>query len=97
MRFWLRQHADVVTCRRIARVLQPYLDGELGEVSAVRIARITRHLDACRRCGLEVRIYTEIKNTLADHGRIVDEVTLARLRSFAEHLAATDGQCETPP
>ena len=49
-------------CHQVAQVLQTYLDGEIDAVTAVRISR---HLEACRRCGMELRAYHEIKQALA--------------------------------
>jgi anti-sigma factor RsiW len=72
-----------MSCRQVGRLLQRYLDRDLDEVAA---RRIMRHLEDCRRCGLEVAAYTEIKATLARRGAQLPADTLARLREFAERL-----------
>lgn len=79
MGFW-RRARDVAACREAVRAVQWYVDGELADVD---MARISRHLKACRRCGLEARAYADIKNVLARQRRFVDGAALERLRSFA--------------
>lgn len=86
MRLW-SEASGRVRCMRTMRILQSYLDGALDDVSA---RRATAHLEDCRRCGLEVSVYTEIKAALADNGRAVDADALDRLRRFAEQLASGD-------
>ena len=95
MRFWpsswlgSRPRAAVAGCREAMRELQTYLDGGLDEQAAPRIAR---HLADCRRCGLEARIYTEIKTSLARRDREAPDDAVARLREFAAHLPDQDTQ-----
>jgi anti-sigma factor RsiW len=72
---------DVASCFQVARLLQGYLDGELDEEAA---RRVRRHLKICRRCGLEAATYTEIKQALRRRGQPVPQVSLRRLRRFAE-------------
>lgn len=82
--WWPGRRRDVASCREVGRSLHRYLDGELDEVTARRLAR---HLEMCRRCGLEVRTYTEIKRALARSGQeTVDADSLGRLQDFAERL-----------
>lgn len=84
----LRGSADVASCREVGHVLQTYLDGELDELAA---ARITGHLELCRRCGMEAATYAEIKASLSRRGtRHVDPAAVDRLRAFAERLDQTD-------
>ncbi|MFI6931108.1 anti-sigma factor family protein [Streptomyces sp. NPDC050287] len=71
-----------MTCRDVARVLQACLDGETDEVTARRVAA---HGEDCRRCGLEITVYREIKNSLARQ-EVPDETATARLRAFAATL-----------
>lgn len=73
-------------CREVGRVLQRYLDGEVDDLNARRVAR---HLEDCLRCGLAAGTYAEIKRSLARQGH-VDHDTVGRLRAFGERLA-TDG------
>ena len=74
----------MMTCRRVGEVLQAYLDLEVDNLTTRRIAH---HLEHCRRCGMELAVYQEIKATLARHGGGVDDDALGRLRSFGERLA----------
>ena len=72
-------------CSQVAEVLQTYLDGEIDDVTA---ARISRHLEACRRCGMELQAYREIKQALASHRQRSDLEALSRLRAFSHQLMA---------
>lgn len=79
-------------CRRVAKVLQDYLD---GEVDARTARAVHDHLEECRRCGLEATTYQAIKDAiplaLADDQDVeVDAAALARLRSFTARLS--DGE-----
>lgn len=83
--WWRRGRAarDVATCREVGRVLQSYLDGHVDELTARRVAR---HLELCRRCGMEAQTYSEIKRSLARRGGDVDPEVVERLRSFGSEL-----------
>ncbi|MDH4148592.1 MAG: zf-HC2 domain-containing protein [Acidimicrobiia bacterium] len=81
-----RKRADrPMRCAEVGRRLQSFLDGALDEIDA---ARLVEHLDDCRKCGLEVDAYTDIKVALAQRGSGGDDEALHRLRRFAEDLAA---------
>ena len=82
MRFHRR--TDEASCREVSRALQAYLDGHLDEMTARRVAR---HLEACRRCGLEAEVYTRIKEAVSRMDREVPSLPVARLRDFAQRLA----------
>jgi anti-sigma factor RsiW len=78
-------------CREAMRVLQSYLD---GHTDARTTARVGRHLEVCRQCGLEAATYEEIKAALARRALAVDPVTVESLRAFGAALfdqAASDG------
>jgi anti-sigma factor RsiW len=81
-------HSAMASCREVAKVLQAYLDGQTDDTTTQRVAR---HLEACRRCGLEAKTYREIKAALTRRVPIVDELALERLRAFATNLT------EAPP
>ena len=70
-------------CAHVGRLLQQYLDGEIDEEAAQRVAA---HLEICRHCGLEAETYRRLKAALAGQGG-ADESTLARLREFVDDLA----------
>jgi predicted anti-sigma-YlaC factor YlaD len=83
MKMFRRRVDRPMSCRQVGRLLQRYLDHDLDDVTA---RRIMRHLDDCRRCGLEAAVYTEIKASLARRGADVPADTLDRLRAFGERL-----------
>jgi anti-sigma factor (TIGR02949 family) len=86
MRSWVRRRGDgEASCAEVARVLQRYLDGHVDDLTA---QRVRRHLEHCRRCGLESATYEAIKEAIARRARDVDRATLDRLRDFGERLAA---------
>lgn len=80
----LRRRREELRCKEVGRLLQSYLDGELDELWARRVAR---HLEDCRRCGMAVHTYTEIKRSLRHSADPLPEDTLHRLRAFGEELA----------
>jgi hypothetical protein len=85
---WRRRHpvADrPLTCREVGKLLQRYLDGHTDEHTTAKIAE---HLEDCRRCGLELAVYREIKASLARQTPSLPEEALARLRRFGQQLAA---------
>jgi len=72
-------------CPEVGRLLQRYLDGEIDEVKAQRIAR---HLEDCRRCGMKAETYAAIKRSLREHRPEVPADAVERLRAFGQQLAA---------
>jgi len=74
----------MASCREVHRVLQSYLDGQVDEFTAHRVAA---HLDACRACGLEADVYRELKQALARRANHVDETVIERLREFGREIA----------
>ncbi len=74
---------NMASCLEVARVLQAYLDGEVDERTT---RRVRRHLEVCRRCGLEATTYAEIKRALEHRREPVPDDTRERLRRFAEEL-----------
>lgn len=86
MKGWIRRWREPeATCAEVAQVLQSYLDSQLDDLSA---RRVRRHLEKCRRCGLESETYQAIKNAIAARAERIDPVALDRLRQFGERLAA---------
>lgn len=77
----------MLTCRRVGEKLQAYLDGEVDDLTTRRIAH---HLEACRRCGMELAVYTQIKASLRRRGDGVEADAVERLRSFSQQLTAPD-------
>lgn len=76
-------------CLRVTRVLQSYLDGEVDEVTSAIVAK---HLEECRRCGLEASTYRAIKSAITEAGpdvAPVDAEAIERLRRFTEDLSGS--------
>ena len=78
----------LASCAEVARVLQPYLDGEVDDET---LRRVSLHLEDCRDCGLEAATYVELRQSLRERGAPPPEV-LERLRDFADRL--TEGSIE---
>lgn len=74
-------------CRKVARVLQSYLDGELP---ASQHAMVAEHLEHCDRCGFEAAVYREVKRALDGLTSEPDPRVIERLRAYAQALATTD-------
>ncbi|MEB3369833.1 anti-sigma factor family protein [Saccharopolyspora mangrovi] len=74
-------------CFEALSLLQRYIDGEL-DPSDVEV--FEQHLDACRACGLELRVYLDIKSSLADRREDPDHAAAARLRQFTMRLRDQD-------
>lgn len=74
-------------CLRVTRILQAYLDGEVDEATSAMVAK---HLEECRRCGLEASTYRAIKVAITETGpdvAPVDANAVERLSRFAEDLS----------
>ena len=82
-RSWGRRRKPEVNCREVGRVLQSYLDNDVEEDFAAKIAS---HLEACKECGLEVETYRRIKESLAGKMPEVDPAAIARLRTFGAEI-----------
>lgn len=96
MRRWRwRRGRSELTCDEVAAVLQPFLDGQVDEITT---QRVRRHLVDCRRCGLEAETYTAIKEALARRQPVIDDATVARLREFGRSLGEDGpaGESEAP-
>jgi anti-sigma factor RsiW len=83
---WHRERQRRMGCRAVGKLLQAYLDAEVPDTAALRVAD---HLDDCRRCGLDAEAYRALVTSLARLSPPADEEQLERLRSFADELAAT--------
>ncbi|MDP8970379.1 MAG: zf-HC2 domain-containing protein [Actinomycetota bacterium] len=80
-----RRRSGHLDCRQVAAVLQPFLDGELvGE----RGREVARHLEDCRRCGLEADTYREMKAALRRGVPEPSPESVERLRQFVARLEA---------
>lgn len=69
-----------MTCTQVRNLVQSYLDGELDEHQAAKLAA---HLHRCRRCGVEAETYRQIKASLASPP---PAASVERVRQFAYRL-----------
>ncbi len=79
----IAREATRVSCRRVAKWIQSYLDGELDASQARSTAA---HLEECRRCGLEARTYEALRVAIAAAGDAttrLEPAAVHRLRAFA--------------
>jgi anti-sigma factor RsiW len=83
----LGQLRAMVECRRVKPLLQTYLDGELDREGA---ELVSRHLDACRRCGLAAETYQQIKAGLSRLAEEPDREAVQRLTGFVDALDDDD-------
>lgn len=86
-RLLARRSNRPLSCRKVGRVLQSYLDGAVDDLTARRVAR---HLEDCRRCGLEADTYLAIKVSLARREPRLPDDVLDRLRDFGRQLSSGD-------
>lgn len=91
MKEWIRRRRmdREATCAEVVAVLQTYLDGCTDEVTT---RRVRRHLERCRRCGLEAETYEAIKDALSRRGREIEADALERLKAFGEGLLDDSGE-----
>lgn len=82
------------SCRQVTRVLQSLLDGELDDDWA---ARVSAHLDDCRRCGLEAETFRAIMGALVGEPTGTDDRSLKRLREFAAVLPGPGSSSSSVP
>lgn len=85
-----------MSCHQVGQVLQTYLDNELDDDAARKVAA---HLEDCRRCGLEAETYEALKASLQRGSAGLADEPVARLREFGERLARGEldpGELPTP-
>lgn len=80
----LRDHRE---CRRVRPLLQRFVDGTLD---GPQRREVVRHLEACRRCGLETATYAALVDRLQGIDQPRDADAIARLESFVDELAGQD-------
>lgn len=86
-----------LSCHEVGKVLQHYLDGHIDDLTAGKVAE---HLEDCRRCGLELTVYQQIKDSLARQSPALPDAAVTRLRRFGEQLltgGADPGHPDRPP
>ncbi len=70
-------------CTEVMNKIQMYLDRELDEPTAAKIAD---HLEMCQDCKFEADFFAKIKYSLQTSGGAVAPDTLDRLHNFASSL-----------
>ena len=70
-------------CAEVQSRVQMYLDSELDETTAAKIAD---HLEMCEDCSFEADFFARIKYSLQKSGSAVAPDTLNRLNAFANGL-----------
>ena len=90
MRFLRRHPNRPMGCMEVGRLVQRFIDGALD---VERGRRLALHLEDCRRCGIEVDIYEQIKASLAARSTVsLPDDTFERLTHFAQILTHADGR-----
>lgn len=77
-----------LSCRKVAKVLQSHLDGELDEESRRKVAA---HLDDCERCGLEAEVLEGVRHALRGRRERLPAATAIALREFSDRLISGEG------
>ncbi|MDH3293200.1 MAG: zf-HC2 domain-containing protein [Acidimicrobiia bacterium] len=80
-----------LSCSEVLEVIQSYIDGEIDDATARKVAT---HLDHCHPCVNEERAYLQIKNSLANRRIHVDVEVLDQLFSFGNRLKTDPGIAE---
>ncbi len=71
-------------CHEVGRVLQAFLDGELGPEDG---ELVTAHLAVCDRCDIESRTVLAVRDAIRRQRPDLDVDRLARLERFVDDLA----------
>lgn len=72
-----------MSCRKAMKVMQAYLDGEVEENVAKKVAK---HLNACEDCDKESLVFKKIKASLANRPENVNQEILNSLSAFTQDL-----------
>lgn len=75
-------------CHEVAAVLQSYLDGELAEKDADRVAE---HLAHCHRCDIEATTVRKVIDAIQRQRPKLDAGTYARLTGVLDELVGSEG------
>lgn len=81
-----------LSCRKVGKVLQTHLDGELDEA---RRRKVAAHLDECERCGLEAEVLDGVRAALRGRRDRLPVATATALREFSDRLV--NGADPPPP
>ena len=81
-------------CPEVVAALQAYLDGELAERDASRIAE---HLAGCARCASEAVTVREVIDRIRRQRPALDLGALGRLTGVVERFGGPDGPVRPAP
>ena len=81
------RETDRLGCRQVRRVLQAYLDGEIG---TGREELVAAHLESCSRCRIEADTLQQVIETLQAHRPDLDLAAYTRLRRTVDDLLDRD-------
>ena len=88
----MRTKPGGLSCRKVGKVLQTHLDGELDDE---RRRRVAAHLEECERCGLEADVLEGVRAALRGRREHLPTATATALREFSDRLV--QGEDEPPP
>jgi anti-sigma factor RsiW len=71
------------SCEQVGRVLQSFVDGELGPQDAERVAA---HLEHCDRCDIEVAVIDRVVRAIRRQRPDLEADVLARLEGFVTDI-----------
>ena len=77
------QVSEEPDCHEVAEVLQSYLDGELAERDAGRVAE---HLEHCHRCDIEATTVQQVIEAIQRQRPALDDATVGRLTGVIDQL-----------
>ena len=86
---WFRRTAaiqplpDDPDCHEVARVLQSFLDGELGPDDAEKVAA---HLALCEPCDIESSTIEAVRDAIRTQRPDIDTQEVARLERFVDEI-----------
>ena len=78
-------------CRQVGRVLQAFLDGELGPEDA---EKVLAHLELCDVCSIEAATVRQVMDAIRRHRPELDGEQLERLERHVHSLADDRGSRE---
>ena len=88
----MRTKPGGLSCRKVGKVLQTHLDGELDDE---RRDKVAAHLEECERCGLEADVLEGVRAALRGRRESLPTATATALRQFSDRLV--NGEDAPPP
>ncbi len=79
----MRSKPGAMSCRKVGKILQSQLDGELDDN---RREQVAAHLAECERCGLEAEVLEGVRLALRRRRKRLPVATASALRDFSNRL-----------